>query len=164
MNAQYLLLQLHCLLLMLKKWKYKLLTCYVNQGRARGLSDFIFCCAFVRSKILPRYLNEMQNWASNIKKPQHLALFVPCDFWEWVARCTARQRQIFSNADFRLSLWLRCNSWRHCRKQKNADFLSWFLALLKYKLEMITSATEAINLLLINRRIFADVIVYICPR
>ena len=60
----------------------------------------------------------MQNWATNIKKPQHLALFVPCDFWEWVARCTARQRQILSNADFRLSLWLRCNSWRHCRKQK----------------------------------------------
>ena len=28
---------------------------------------------------------------------------------------------------------------------------------------MITSATEAIKLLLINRRIFADVIVYICP-
>ena len=34
---------------------------------------------------------------------------------------------------------------------------------IKYKLEMITSATKAIKLLLINRRIFADVIVYICP-
>ena len=74
----------------------------------------------------------MQNWASNIEEPQPLALFAPCDFWEWVTRCIASQRQILSNANFRLPLWLCCNSWRHCRKQKNADittgFLSRFLA------------------------------------
>ena len=84
----------------------------------RDLSNFIFCCAFVRSNIPPRYVNEMQNRASDIKQLQRLALFAPCDFWEWVTRYIASQCQIVSNANFRLPLWLCCNPWRHCRKQK----------------------------------------------
>ena len=35
----------------------KLLTFNVNRGKVRDLSNFIFCCAFVRSNILPRYIN-----------------------------------------------------------------------------------------------------------
>ena len=84
----------------------------------RDLSNFIFCCAFVRSNIPPRYVIEMQNWASNIKQLQRLALFAPCDFWEWVTRYIASQCQIVSNPNFRLPLWLCCNSWGYCRKQK----------------------------------------------
>ena len=109
----------------------------------RDLSNFIFCRAFVRSNILPRYVNEMQNWTGNIKQFKRLALFAPCDFWEWVTRYIASQCQIVSNANFRLPLWLCCNSWGHCRKQKTQikqlQFLSSFLA----KKEMITPATGA---------------------